>query len=187
MHSLSWGKGSSILFRYKQHICLACERIINLLLLESCCVCVLSPVQLFVTPQTVTCKAPLTMGFSRHEYWSGLPFPSSEDRTDPGIESHLLHWQADSLPLHHWEAPESMNMIFYWVDQKFIQIFLQDISENLECTFWSTQYMTKGTLQMWLRILRWEDYPGLSRWVQCSHKVSHEGKRARRLRVKKER
>ena len=54
MHSLLRGKGSSILFRYRQHICLACERIINLLFLESCCVCVclLSPVQLFVTPQT---------------------------------------------------------------------------------------------------------------------------------------
>ena len=38
-----------------------------------------------------------------------------------------------------------------------------------------------------LRILRWEDYPGLSRWVQCSPKVSHEGRRGRRVRVKRER
>ena len=47
------------------------------------------------------------MGFSRQEYWSGLPFPSPGDLPDPGIELcllHLLHWQADSLPLHHLDA-----------------------------------------------------------------------------------
>ena len=36
----------------------------------------LSRVQLFVTPWTIACQAPLSMGFSRQEYWSGLPFPS---------------------------------------------------------------------------------------------------------------
>ena len=39
-------------------------------------VCVLSYVQLFVTPRIVGCQAPLSMGFSRQEYWNGLPFPS---------------------------------------------------------------------------------------------------------------
>ena len=39
-----------------------------------------------VTPWTVACKAPLSMGFSRQEYWSGLPFPSPEDLPNPGIE-----------------------------------------------------------------------------------------------------
>ena len=38
------------------------------------------------TPWTVNCQAPLSMGFSRQEYWSGLPFPSPEDFSDPGIE-----------------------------------------------------------------------------------------------------
>ena len=38
------------------------------------------------------------MGFSRQEYWSGLPFPPPGNLPDPGIEPHLLHWQADSLP-----------------------------------------------------------------------------------------
>ena len=41
------------------------------------CVCVLlSPVRLFATPWTVACQALLSMGFSRQEYWSGLPLPS---------------------------------------------------------------------------------------------------------------
>ena len=45
----------------------------------------LSCVHLFATPWTVDCQAPLSMGFSRQEYWSGLPFPSPGDLPDPGI------------------------------------------------------------------------------------------------------
>ena len=40
----------------------------------------------FVTPWTVGSQAPLSMGFPRQEYWSGLPFPSPGDLPDPGIE-----------------------------------------------------------------------------------------------------
>ena len=46
----------------------------------------LSRVRLFVTPWTVAYQAPPSMGFSRQEYWSGLPFPSPGDLPDPGIE-----------------------------------------------------------------------------------------------------
>ena len=46
----------------------------------------LSCVQLFVTPWTVAHQAPLSMGFSRQEYWHGLPFPSPGYLTDPGIK-----------------------------------------------------------------------------------------------------
>ena len=48
----------------------------------------------------MNCSPPgsnLFKGFSRQEYWSGLPFPSPGDLPDPGIEPSLLHWQADSL------------------------------------------------------------------------------------------
>ena len=47
---------------------------------------VVSHVQLFGTAWTVACKSPLSMGFSRQEYWSGLPFPSPGDLLDPGID-----------------------------------------------------------------------------------------------------
>ena len=57
----------------------------------------LSHVRLFVTPWTVTYQAPLSMGFSRQEYWSGLPFPSPGDLPDPGIEPRSPAWEADSL------------------------------------------------------------------------------------------
>ena len=47
----------------------------------------LSCVQLFVTPRTLACQAPLSMGCPRQENWSGLPFSSPEDLPHPGIES----------------------------------------------------------------------------------------------------
>ena len=47
---------------------------------------------------TVACQTPLSMGFSRQEYWSGLPFPSLGDLPDPGIEPGSPALQADSLP-----------------------------------------------------------------------------------------
>ena len=51
-----------------------------------------------VTPWTGAHQAPRSMGFSRQEYWSGLPFPSSGDLLDPGIEPGFPALQADSLP-----------------------------------------------------------------------------------------
>ena len=57
----------------------------------------LSRVRLFATPWTVAHQAPLSMGFSRQEYWSGLPFPSPGDLPDPGIEPGSPILQADAL------------------------------------------------------------------------------------------
>ena len=57
----------------------------------------LSHVQLFVTPWTVVRQAPLSMRFSRHEYWSGLPFPPPGNLPDQGLNPSLLsllRWQA---------------------------------------------------------------------------------------------
>jgi len=48
--------------------------------------CLFSHVWLFVTPQTVACQTPLSTGFPRQEYWSGLPFPSLGDLPNLGIE-----------------------------------------------------------------------------------------------------
>ena len=49
-------------------------------------------------PRTIACQAPLSMGFSRQEYWSGLPFPSPGDLPNPGIELGSPAPQADTLP-----------------------------------------------------------------------------------------
>ena len=57
----------------------------------------LSRVELFAIPWTVAHQAPLSMGFSRQEYWSGLPFPSPGNLPDPGIELRSPALQAGAL------------------------------------------------------------------------------------------
>ena len=62
------------------------------------CACVLScfsHVQLFVTPRTIACQIPLSMGFSRQEYWSRLLWPPPRDLSNPGIEpSSPTMWES---------------------------------------------------------------------------------------------
>ena len=58
----------------------------------------LSRVQLFATPWTVAYQASLSIGFSRQQCWSGLPFPSPGDLPDPGLEPGSPTLQADTLP-----------------------------------------------------------------------------------------
>ena len=72
--------------------------------LESLCVYSFSCVWLFVTPWTIAHQAPLSMGFSRQEYWSALPLPLPRNLPNPGVkpESHAFPaLAADSLPLSH--------------------------------------------------------------------------------------
>ena len=70
----------------------------------------------FAIPWTVAHQAPLSMGFSRQEHWSVLPFPSPGDLPDPGIEHSdpgLLHWQEDSL----WVSYQGSSKKVYQVDR----------------------------------------------------------------------
>ena len=57
----------------------------------------LSRVLLFATPRTVVYQAPLSMGFSRQEYWSEVPFPSPGDLPNPGTEPGSPALEADAL------------------------------------------------------------------------------------------
>ena len=77
----------------------------------------LSSVQLFATPWTVAHQAPLSMEFSRQEYWSELPFPPPGDLPDPGIKPMSLvpPTLTDSLLLSHQGSPPPcvvVNFIF---------------------------------------------------------------------------
>ena len=68
----------------------------------ACMLSSFSHVGLLATLWAVTCQAPLSMGFCRQEYWSGLPCPPPGDLPDLGKEpnlSYFLHWHADSFPL----------------------------------------------------------------------------------------
>ena len=67
----------------------------------------LSHAWLFATPWTVAYQAPLSMEFSRQEYWSGSPFPSPGELPNPGIKPTSPALQADSLPAEPQEKPIS--------------------------------------------------------------------------------
>ena len=62
------------------------------------------------TPWTVTCQAPLSVGFSRQEYWNGLSFLSPGDLSDPGITPESPALQVDSLPS---EPPGKLHGVFH--------------------------------------------------------------------------
>ena len=79
-------------YEIKRHLFLGRKAVINL------CAKSLSHLWLFVTPWTVAHQAPLYMGFSRQEYWSGLPSPSTEDLPDPRTKPGSPALLADSLP-----------------------------------------------------------------------------------------
>ena len=66
-----------------------------------CCAQSLSRVRLFGIPWNVALQAPLSMGFSRQEYWRRLPFPSPSDLPNPGIEPGLLHCRQMLYHLSH--------------------------------------------------------------------------------------
>ena len=75
----------------------------------------------FVAPWIVACHAPLSMGFPRQEYWSGLPFLSPGGLPEPGIDSTVKPaspaLQADSLPLSHQGSPTFKTAILKCVDE----------------------------------------------------------------------
>ena len=88
-----------------------------------------SHVLLFATPWTVALQAPLSMGFSRQEYWRGLPFHSPGHLPDPGIKPRSSALQVDSLPSKPPGNP-----------------FLEDIILQKLLTIWE-----KNTLFPWLQ------------------------------------
>ena len=106
------------------------------------CLCaVLSRVWLFATTWSVAHQAPLSMGFSRQEYWSGHHFLLQGIFLSRGWKPHLLHllhWQAYSLPLRHLESSNLLQlkkkkkaratMFCCWNNQQFFLIFHQYLS-----------------------------------------------------------
>ena len=77
----------------------------------------LSHVQLFATPWTVACQAPLSMEFPRQEYWGALPFPSLGDLSNPETEPGSPALQADSSP----SEPQGSSLILHVDPKAFMQ------------------------------------------------------------------
>ena len=79
----------------------------------------------------VAYRGPLSMGFSRQEYWSGLPFSSPGDLPNPGIEPRSSALQADSLPA---EPPGKPNYMKYNKMQRYQSIMNMLQKEILRCS-----------------------------------------------------
>ena len=97
----------------------------------------LSRVRLSATPWTVAYQAPPSVGFSRQECWSGLPFPSPGGLPNPGIEPGSPAWQADALCLSHQEiwllvGGSNSSPIFYF----FRSIFNHTLIRHLYVHKW---------------------------------------------------
>ena len=90
----------------------------------------------FSSPWIVAFQVPLSMGFSRQEYWSGLPFPSPGDLPNPGIEpmSHAL--QDDSLPLSQWGRPLICSQHYNYIHKIFTTYPFSEVSP---VTAWSAE------------------------------------------------
>ena len=86
-------------------------------------------VQLFVTLRTVALQAPLSMGFSRQEYLSGLPFPSPGELPDPGIEPGSPALETEALPS---EPPGKLNGVINSVTNRMERSFV--IQTKLMCS-----------------------------------------------------
>ena len=91
----------------------------------------LSLVQLFVTPWTVAHQAPLSMGFSRQEYWSGLPFPSPGYLPGPGIEPRSPALQADALTSEPLGKPcKDYDYSLKWSNRQEIKHYEEQLAET---------------------------------------------------------
>ena len=98
-------------------------------ILFGACTQLLSCEWFFMTKWTVAHQAPLSMGFSRKEYRSGLPFPLPKYLPDPGIKPaslHLLSWQVCSLPLSHLGSPIYLGSAGQMVSRKFVELLQEE-------------------------------------------------------------
>ena len=73
------------------------------------------------TPQPVARQASLSMGFSKQEYWSGVPFPSQRDLSNPGIEPGSPTLQADSLLAEHQGSSNGFIKIYLYFSILFFE------------------------------------------------------------------
>ena len=94
----------------------------------------LSRVRFFATPWTVAYQAPPSMGFSRQEYWSGLPFPFSGDLPYPGIEPGSPTFQADARPESnkiHMHKKYGSSVIYNLFKNNFTSFFLKAVHHSI--------------------------------------------------------
>ena len=111
-----------------------------------------SHVQIFETLWTVALQAPLSLGFSRQDYWSGLPCPPLGDLPNPGIEARSPALQADSLPSEPLGKPQLSQIWFitwfqgYWAILASSDMRGQSALHSVPCTL--TMWHTSVSLML---------------------------------------
>ena len=95
------------------------------------------------TPWTATCQATLSMGFSRQEYWSGLPSPPPGDLPNPSIEPRSPTLEADSLPAESHQGRQSTDSM------QTLPNYQWHFSQNWN-NFFFNLYETQKTLFLWI-------------------------------------
>ena len=91
-----------------------------------------------MTPGIVSCQAPLSMEFSRQEYWSGLPFASPGELLDPGIESGSPESQVDSLQSEPPGKPnKSVPLFKHQAFEKTTQTIIKQVNYILKINLWN--------------------------------------------------
>ena len=120
----------------------------------------LKRVWLFVTEWTGAHQAPLSMEFSRHNYWSGLPFPSPGDLSNQGIEPGSPALQVDSLPsesprklIFYLESLRSFPRTYMWLmTERQARCLIFNIMAYVSST-WIKHYFIQ---QVFTSYLRWD-------------------------------
>ena len=137
---------------------------------HACVLSHFSRVWVFATLQTVACQAPLSMGFSREEYWSGLPFPSPGDLPDPGIQPTSFTSPALAgrffitsatwkMPRHHTQTRKHQEA---W---KRLLLFSLCFSSRIPLSpFASVPVHTHAETNPWKDCLNYSAYAGLIPW-----------------------
>ena len=108
----------------------------------------LQPVRLFVTSWTVAHRPPLCLGFPRHEYWSGLQFPSLGDLPDPGIEPGSLRTPALAGRFFTTEPP-GKPVVPCWSEPNAGQLLSQSMEDW--CSGQSSQNLCLGVVRSGLQ------------------------------------
>ena len=102
-------------------------------------------------PYAIACQAPLSVGFPRKEYWSGLPFPSPSDFLNPGVESGSPVFQVDSLPAEPPGKPNSSIIDSYRVLSQWNSGALRCQSVYIVCNEKSERVKLENNLRFLLK------------------------------------
>ena len=139
---ISWRLGHFIYFWPFIYLCPCLSVVIFFALSLLCtCACMLSRfscVQLFATLWTVAHQAPMSMGFSRQEYWNGLPCPPPGDLSNPGTKPASPTLQVDSLPTEPPGKPPS------WGEQEPLSFIRWEWKSRFP--MWSTDTTRAGVM-----------------------------------------